>query len=244
MPLKRLILTLALLMSPLAHAGGSAMLAAADGSRIRLEFSGAQLRMEAGSGDPGAVIFRDGQAYAVMQSEGETLVMEMGAMLRMAATLAPPVPDAFDDVAEFGELAATGRKETHAGLTGEVHRLNYRDRKGKTHSMELVLTADARAEAFTRALMQMSTQLAALAGTTSAPRGSAALETQLRSRKLGLLRAGNELRVIELSNKTPSAGRFELPAAPMQMPDLSSLPANLGMEKELDQALGKIFGGE
>lgn len=228
-----LLFTAGLLMAGTAVAGGVAEIESGDGGervRSQLEFDRDRLRMEARFGDgagEGYLIFRDGKPYAVSQVEGQTLVMEMGSMLAMGGPMAQGAGTDFSEVVEYLGLSATGRAETVGGLRGEVFRLDYRTANGARESRELVLGTQRAVRELTLALMQMSQALQQVAG-TSEPEGSLKLQAELDRRQAGLLRYGDEFRLLSLADRTPPASRFELPAAPVQMPAGLPFPAAAG----------------
>lgn len=239
--LKPLALLGSLLLAPLAFAGGTAEFEAGSGSdraRVSFEFDRQQLRMTPmkadGSEGEGYSIFRDGKMYSVASNDGQLMVIEMGAMMKMMGNMMarqPRVSDGLDDITEFHGLKATGRSETHAGVTGEVHTLEYSNRAGKRESKELVLAKNSALFEMGVAMSQFSQSMAASMGQPLNTPGSKAIEDELRGRKLGVLRVGNDFRLTRLDKATPSASRFKLPAEPMQMP---AMPA--GMQQ--------MFGGD
>ncbi|WP_148044758.1 hypothetical protein [Stagnimonas aquatica] len=249
--LNALVFGLAVFAAPMALAAGSAQIESGLGSdraRAGLEFDGARLRMQASTGaaaGQGYLIFRDGKAYTVGDMDGQPFVMEMGAMMKMAGQMAAQgAPrDGLDDVAAYHGLSATGRSETVAGLRGEVYRLDYTTRSGDRQSKEMVLTANTTAREMTEALSAFGTAMQAAAGIVE-PEGSLQLQAEFQRRGLGLLRVGDEFRVLSLSTSKPAAARFELPAEPMQMPaGLSGLGALGGAGGAASgNPLGGVFG--
>ena len=234
--LKALAIAGTLLLPTLAFAGGSAEFEAGSGSdraQVRFEFDRQLLRMTpmkvAGNQNEGEFysVFRDGKMYSVVSNDGQPMVVEVGAMLKMMGKMManqPTVSDGLDDIAEFHGLKATGRSETHAGVTGEVHTLEYTTSAGKRESKELVLAENSTLFEMGNAMSQFSQSMAASMGQPVDTPGSKAIEAELSSRKLGVLRVGDDFRLVRLDKTTPAAARFALPAEPMQMPEM---PAGL-----------------
>lgn len=248
--LNALIFALTVSAMPAALAAGSAQIESGLGSdraRAGLEFDGSRLRMQAATGAAaeGYLIFRDGKAYTVGDMGGQPFVMEMGAMMKMAGQMAAQASprDGLDDIAVYHGLSATGRGETVAGVRGEIYRLDYTTRSGSRESKEMVLAANATAREMTETLRLLATAIQASAGVAE-PEGSLQLQAEFQRRGLGLLRVGDEFRVLSLSASKPASGRFELPAAPTEMPaGLSGLGAlGAGGEAGSGGPFGAIFG--
>lgn len=242
---RRTLLSLALLsqvlIAPAALAGGMVEFEAGDGEdrqRVQFEFDGDKLRMtpvaKKGSEDAmGYAIFRDGKMYSVVDNDGETMVIDMASMMKMmggAMANSAQFDTGLDDIAEYHGLNATGRSETHAGITGEVYTVDYTTRAGKREKTEMVLAKNATLVEMSTSMTAFSEMMAKAMGQASDTPGAKALEAEFRAKKLGLLRIEDDMRVVRIDTSTPSAGRFKLPAAPMEMP---AMPA--GMEG--------LFGG-
>lgn len=87
------------------------------------------------------------------------------------------------------------------------------------------------------------------------PPGSQQVKAELRRQNAGVLRFGDEFRVVSLSAETPAAARFDLPAGALQIPTLPegfSLPGMGGgtegegggsVNEMIDKAYKSIFGG-
>jgi hypothetical protein len=83
------------------------------------------------------------------------------------------------------------------------------------------------------------------------PDGSYRMSQEIMGKGNGILRFGNEYRLVSISSDTPSASRFNLPAEPQQMPDLGNLlsGANAGASGSASGSantgsnpLGGLFG--
>lgn len=229
-----------LLSTSLALAGGTAEFASGsgkDGDRMTMEFDGKLLRMtpqgKSADGEHYA-IFRDGKLYSVSISDGQTMVFETSAMMKMmggAMAQQAKIDTGLDDIAEYHGLNATGRSETHAGITGEVYTVDYTTRAGKREQTEMVLANNATLVEMSEAMTAFSEVMAtALGQARDETPGAKALAEEFKRRKLGILRVQDDLRLTRLDSASPKAARFKLPAEPMTMP---AMPA--GMEG--------LFGG-
>jgi hypothetical protein len=231
-----LAISLLFLARPVA-AGGSAVFEAGDGTergRVSLEFDGDRLRMtpeaDKASGQ-NYVVFRDGRMYSVAINDGETMVFETSQMMKMmggAMARQMAVDTGLDDIAAYHGLNATGRSETHAGITGEVYTVDYTTRAGKREKTELVLARNATLVEMSTAMTAFSEMMAKAIGQAqdSTP-GAKALTEEFQRRKLGVLRVEDSFRLTKLDTATPKAARFALPAEPMVMPEMPALPAGL-----------------
>ncbi|MGQ3057514.1 MAG: hypothetical protein ACT6T0_10010 [Nevskia sp.] len=246
--IRRRLLSLAvlvpLLSSPRLLAGGSVDFEANDGAdaqRVQFEFDGNKLRMtplvKKGGDQPEAYsIFRDGKMYSVVNSGGKYTVMDMGSMMKMlggAVANAAKLDTGLDDIAEYHGLNATGKSETHAGITGEVYTVDYTTRAGKREKIEMVLARNATLVEMGSSMAAFSEMMAKAMGQPSDTPGAKALEAEFKRKNLGILRVDDGLRVVRVSGSAPAADRFKLPAAPTAMP---AMPA--GFEGLLGGARG------
>lgn len=250
--LTRLAAPALLLLTSTATLAGTAVIEAGSGKdvhRVDLEYRPGLLRMQPQGAEEGTMIARDGKVYTV----GQGMVIEISSVMgMMGEQLANTASNGPDDVRRFVGFNNTGRRETVAGIGGEVYVLQYEDGNGKVVSEEMVVSKDAKARELSEAMEGMTTSMRAAmkkAETAEERKLSAALKGY------GVLRFGQDFRVVSLSDKTPAASRFELPAAPTQMPDLggmfgagagASAEASAGSEGGggIGKALGGLFGGK
>ncbi|MBA4285072.1 MAG: hypothetical protein C0434_06025 [Xanthomonadaceae bacterium] len=247
-PFRRRLLPLALLVplltAPDLLAGGSVEFqsgSGADAQRIQFDFDGDKLRMtplgkKDADAPAGYSIFRDGKMYSIVENGAETMVLDMGSMMKMlggAMANAAKLDTGLDDIAEYHGLNATGRTETHAGITGEVYTVDYTTRAGTREKTEMVLAKNTTLVEMSSSMAAFSEMMAKAMGQPSDTPGAKALEAEFKRKNLGLLRIEQDLRVIRVSSSTPSAARFRLPAAPTELP---AMPA--GMEGLLGGAVG------
>jgi len=114
------------------------------------------------------------------------------------------------------------RKETVAGIDGEVYEFHLRNNKGEERVEEAVLSGDKRAREFTAALFKM-TQIAAVMAGEEAAGHADDLHEMLNAMEVGILRVGKDLMVQELTDDEVPAERFALPAEPMDFGGLGNL---------------------
>lgn len=236
-----------LLFAPPAFAGGAAEFEASDGehrNRVLLEFDGDKLRMtpvaEKGSAEAsGYAIFRDGKMYSVAITKKQATVIEMGSMMKMMGSMmsqANQLDTGLDDIAQYHGLSATGKHESHAGISGEVYVIDYTTKAGKREKTEVVLAKNAKLAEMTTAVTAFSEMMAKAMGRNEDAPGAKALEAEFKGKNMGLLRVDQGMRLTRLDAATPASARFELPAAPMQMP---ALPEGMSMPAG---GLGALFG--
>lgn len=214
--LTRLLAGLLLGLSGIAWAGGNATWSA-DGQSMSIAWRDAQtVRMEVQGGD--YMLVRGGKAYMISHRGGQPMVIDLSAMRQamdqMAGSPGPAAPAAGPSGGDIlVEIEATGRKETVAGIDGEVYRIVYRDDSGQG-TREMVLSEDPLAVEMTQAWFAT---IQALSGGNG---GADRMDRELAERGLGLLRAGDDFKVSSVSAETRAAGDFELPAEPQAMPGM------------------------
>jgi hypothetical protein len=224
MNLSRTLIAIAVAATPAwAWAGGKAVVEAGEGSdkqQVTYEFDGALLRMDVPQQQGNYMIMRDGKIYSVTEQNGQPMVIDMAGMGKMLGGMAQQsMASVNQDVDQFVSLGDTGRTETIAGINGKVHVLTYVD-DGEQKTEEIVLSNDKNLRDMSDSMMLMSETMARAFG-VELPDGSKRMTTELKGK--GVLRFGNQYRLVSLSGSTPSASRFKLPAEPQQMPDLGNL---------------------
>ena len=203
-----------------------------DTSRTTIEYNDDnQLRMNMSTDDDNYMLLRDSKVYAVMQQSGsQPTVMDVGAMMSLlggafgesmkGAQAAP------EDMKTFISLKDTGEDETIAGIRGDVHTLRYRDGNGNERTEIVVLTSNRKVREMTEMMGELGRHIAQAVGGDTAASGEDFYEN-LYSQRSGILRMGNDFRLIEIDSRAPSNKRFDLPATPTAMPNF-----------------GNIFGGQ
>lgn len=201
-----------------------------DGERNTLEFRGEEyLRMQ--TDRDGYMLHRNGTLYVVSGAEGEETVIDASAAMKMFGGM---MPDVGPSATGVHSLRNTGRRETVAGVKGEVWIADYTDEEGR-HQVEMVLSKDAAAREMRDAMMGFMRSMIKASGSNSDQADE--MFEQLRKRGYGYLRVGNDMKVVALSGKKIDKGRFALPAEPMQMPSLGNFGAAIsaGAEVESDE---------
>ncbi len=166
-------------------------------------------------GQPAYMLVRGENSYSVTSAGGQVMVIEMGAMMSMAKSAGAPgdasgQAPTIADAQSVGSIESTGREETVAGIAGEVYEIHWTDSDGESHVDEAVLSDDPLLRGMTAAFQAFGK---ALAGEEA----DHPLNEALAARGLGTLRFGDRFEVTSISDETPPAGHFELPAEPMQL---------------------------
>ena len=228
---------------PAAQAAGSVeyeVKADADRARMTIEWlDNSRMRMDMQvAGMPAGMkawqVMRDGKIYSVTINEGKPMVLEMGGMMKMMGSMLGAQGmkggETLNDVQEFHSLKPTGRRETVAGVAGEVFLLDYKPGEGQRQQVEVVLSNQRTVREMTEAMLAYGKLMSSAMGHVD-PAGSRRLESEMQQRQLGMLRFGDQLKAVNISAKAPSAQRMELPAAPMtmpQIPGMAGFPAAAG----------------
>lgn len=248
----------AMLLAPVLAwaAGGSAVMESGSGedrTQVSIEYDGkGKLRMGAqgqGQGQgQGYSVLRDGKFYVVVPQEGGApMVLDAGAAMQMMGGMVQQMAQTPDvgpaNMSGFVSLVDTGRGETVAGVKGSVHVLTYDDENGKRQTEEVVLSSDARARELTTAMTQMGLQMAQAMGQNAAVDADAIRLVEKAYGGKGVLRYGAEFRIVSFGD-APAGNRFELPAAPTQLPNLQGLGGLLGGQAGADGQTGGQTGGQ
>ena len=227
--LSRTVAALFCTVSLVASAGTATIRTGGSGKAI-FEYSETMLRIGDGGADGYAVV-RDGSLFAVTFANGQPMVIDAGAMMRSmagagAATGMPQMAPA-DLNGEFLGIDSTGRKETVAGIEGEVYILRTRDDAGQEQSDEVVLSSDKRAREFFDALYMMLGTVQDAASKQALAQGKE-IKAELDKMNAGVLRFGDDMAVTAIDSDPVDATRFALPAQPMSLEGLGSMLGNMG----------------
>jgi hypothetical protein len=197
------------------------------------------------------MLLREGTLYVVTVSDGQPMVINASSMMQAySGFVQAAAPSA--TTAEFVSLKKTGRKETVAGIEGEVYQLTVRE-DGAEQVQEMVMSGDKRAREFRDALFAMATIGEQLL-TDEQRADSEGLQRELQGMNMGVLRVGTDLTVTAIDSDTVAESRFVLPAEPMDMGNLGGmLSGMLGGDREeggqqssggsLSDRLSGMFGG-
>lgn len=245
--MKKLYLSIALVLAstPAAWAGGTAVIqGAASNESISLEYEAGKIRLEGGPGmaAAGYMLVDEGRAYAVSLEGGQPRVIDMAVMGKMMGVMAGMGGQQLaisDLVGEIIDLRPLNRTETLAGISGQLYSLKYKTGQGQVRSDELVLSSDPRALELTRALLQLERSMAQMVGQTAA--SDAVVEALQLGSAQGILRFGNDMRLVSLSDASPDASRFQLPAEPTVMPDFGSVLKQIQQSPEVMEAMGEAM---
>lgn len=189
-----------------------------EGNTMTFEYEGDQLRINMNAQDS-YMLVRDNRIYVVTDQDGDIMVIDLKQTMSMFGNLAKSaVPDMADVSVE--SLEPTGRKETVAGISGEVYVLKFVDYEGRPQEAELVLSPDRRAVGFRDAMHRMAASMSDLVDQQVA---SDKLQSQLGARDLGVLRYGKDMRVAAITETEVDAARFVLPAEPTDLSGLGNL---------------------
>jgi hypothetical protein len=191
------------------HGPGEMQVAWGDGETLRLGFA----RQDA------YLILRDGEIFAISNAGGQTMVIPLTAMTEMAQGMpgAPgPMPDGAahftaHEAESVSSVEATGRTETVAGIDGEVYEITWVGRGGATNTDTAVLSDDPLAVEFSDAFRAF----AEAGGGGVDPRS-----VWITDRGLGVLRYGDDFRVLAISGDTPPPSTFDLPGPPLDLQDM------------------------
>ena len=171
------------------------------------------------------MLIRDGKVYTVAMMNGAPMVMDMGAMSKMASAFGAADNAEENDATgpldyEVLDMKDTGRTEVVAGFKGKVYEVTAKSKSG-TKSEEVVFSSDPAVRAYSDAWMNAGKTMEQVL--QQGKSSSNDLNDYMAKHKLGLLRYGKEFRVVSIDGKKPSADRFQLPSAPMGMPDFGSM---------------------
>ena len=231
------------LQSAGAHSG-AADVRTNDGGQMKFEYDGdSQLRINLQQ-DGNYMVLKDGEIYMVTNAEGQVMVLSLKQTMSMFGNQA----DAASPSTVEGKLLSldsTGRKETIAGIAGEVYDVRFIDNDGKERTTELVLASDRRAVEFQRALFAMTSSMARAAG--KSVEGPEELQKRLTEMNKGTLRFGEDMWVTAISDRGIDPARFALPAEPT---DMSAIGGMFGGSQSGDEDgssggfMSKIFGDQ
>ncbi len=205
---------------------GAADLTNKDGTKMKFEYQGDNLRINTGQGDESYMLLRDDHMYVVSNANGEIMVIDMNQAMSMFGGMAGAATPSVV-ASEVVTLEATGRHEKQAGIDGEVYNLRYIAEDGKEHRTELLLSDDPRARALSRAMNRMALTLAISAGKNYAD-ATNDMETRLGALEMGVLRYGDDMVVSAISDRKIDPSRFVLPAEPTELPNFSNMMKQMG----------------
>lgn len=168
-------------------------------------------------GDEGYLVLREGKTYLVNPEAvaGMPMVMALDGMMQGLAGMfgdqqdGDPLSAALSKRVE--SIASTGRKETVAGIEGEVYEFVFVDDQGNTERTEAVLTAHALVTEMTEAY------LALFGGSMLGAERVIEFRSVMPEGKHGLLRMGDDVALQSISQDQPAADLFVLPGPAVDM---------------------------
>lgn len=200
----------------LAWADGSASIMSG-GETTTVEFSGEKfLRMDAPEAG-GYMLLRDDKLYSVAHEGDRVMVFDIAAALKAMGGSARQESFWDEDVVEVVSFENTGENETVAGIPGEVYELQALNREGKKQVSTLVLTEHPIVVELSAAMFRMSETLVNAIGDET-PRSLLMMKDHIIAKDKGILRQGEDFEIISITENSPSAERFALPAEPMKLP--------------------------
>ena len=188
-----------------------------DNHTLRMDFPGQQ-------GKTGYMLIRDNKVYTVMNINNVPMVMDLGAMSKRTAGM--DVEDNNQNQAagplnyEIIDLKDTGKTETVAGIKGHVYRIRAKN-GSDIENKEIVFSSNPDIRAYSDAWRAAGETMQHALGRHLDYHND--LTHYMKKHKLGLLRYGQQYKVISIDTNKPSADRFTLPAPPMTMPDFGSM---------------------
>lgn len=204
---------------------GKATVATSEGQSMVFEYAGEDF-MRMGQSADNYMLVRDNNLYIVGMENGEAMVFDASSMMRgFSGMLQQAAPSTTTN--EFVSLEKTGRKESVAGISGDVYLLTVIE-DGKQRTDEVVMSDDPRAIEFRDALFVMGRAAVTALDDDSAAENSKELQARLEETGMGVLRVGQELIVTSISGDEIAAARFELPAEPMDMQGLGAMMGSMG----------------
>ena len=173
------------------------------------------MRMSSPQHQEAYLVMLGAKTYNVLQFGSMPIVMDAQEMIAaMGGAQMPSAPSPSDDIHQLVGLEPTGKKETVAGIVGDVQRLRFLDSKQQPREEELVTVRDPLLHDMSVALYKLGTVMGAAAGVRT-PAGADKLAKDLDAKGLGILRMGLRMRLMSVERKLPPASRFDLPAQPM-----------------------------
>lgn len=165
---------------------------------------------------PGYILVRNSSAYAVTSMNGQTVVMDLSSMATMMAGIAQSYGITGGQAVNVFSIDPTGQKETVAGMEGEIYRVNWSDMNGDKRTDPAVLSANPSVVEMSNAFINFAATNAQAMGQPNAD----AISRMLLDRELGILRFGDQFRVMTISDEALPEAEFSLPAQPIKIPGM------------------------
>lgn len=223
-----LSLVILLAFSCFSLADGSAEIAIGNNETMSLNWlNNGSVHMSTNLEKNSYMLILDNKAYAVHKENGEYQVLDLSSLMEslgaMAGDMSPmSIESELDIDWDSSRLNKTGKKRTVAGIQGDVYTI-----KGDDSGDFVVLSNHTLAQEMTAAYFRIIKIMAA-------EHEGVAIDKALPKNQQGLLQAGEDFKVLKLSNKTPNKALFKLPAEPQNLGDMMQ-----EMQKMMMQQMGQ-----
>lgn len=195
----------------------------ASDSTIQLEYlDNNRVRMNVADKDRrnSYMLLLNGKTYVVSDANGQTMVMDMAQLGAMAQSFGADLGGGDTFKQELLKYSSKGKSETVAGYKGDVYTLTWQDNSG-THTADAVLSGHKDVREFFQAWQHMAEAMANSVGQKMTTNKSVMYFLEREGK--GVLRLGEDFRVVSIEPGEPDASRFVLPAKPMQMPTMGGV---------------------
>jgi len=188
-----------------------------DNHTLRMNFPGKQEKV-------GYMLIRDNKVYTVAMINNVSMVMDLGVMSKRVAGMGEEDNNQ-DQTAgplnyEIIDIKDTGKTETVAGIKGQVYQVQAKDGTD-IENVEIVFSSNPDIRAYSDAWRAAGETMQLAMGHQLDSNND--LNHYMEKHKLGLLRYGQQYKIVSIDTTTPPADRFTLPAPPMSMPDFGSM---------------------
>ncbi|MEA1889660.1 MAG: hypothetical protein U9N50_07780 [Pseudomonadota bacterium] len=231
--LKALFFSMLMLLAASASASGIAKFKGMDGGKpyiLSLEYldqKTSRIDMDSESDTTGYLLFNNRQAQVVSSYQGNTLVMDLASMNQMAQSLGVMKMLGIDSetlLVHVISMKATGKKETVAGISGEIYNIIW-SRNNVKQQDELVLSRSQLAWDYTAAWID-AIDVVSKASPSIKIKGDE-LMSKVKKDKLGILRFGNRFQLVSARSMAINPARFVAPDTSFNIPGLTDLLGNL-----------------
>lgn len=162
----------------------------------------------------GRMIIKDGNAYAIQEMGGSVQVMETSSIMHAMGGIMEGMDEELG-APKILQLKDAKKTEEVAGITGHVYLLDVEE-DGKEETIEAVFTDNKAAVELTEVYMSFIKHLLGPAFAKELTN----IQASFPNNRKGVLRFGDDLKLVSLDSKTPDDELFELPAEPTSMQNL------------------------
>jgi len=218
-----------LLFSLATQASGVAKFTGIDGGKpysLSLEYldrATSRIDIEDSSDINNYFLFKNKQVQVVTTYLGNTLVMDMESMGQLAEKFGVMDVLGIDSntlLVNVIDMTPTGKKETVAGIVGDVYTVTW-SRNNVKQTDELVASGDRRAWEYTAAWIDAMNVISQ--ATPSITIKGDELMSRINNKKLGILRFGKRIQLVSVQDRPVSPSRFESPGTSITIPGLGNL---------------------